>query len=119
MTVTLDGKTLTVLEWSDNFIGISTKWMSWSSGGAKPKVAAYGYDNTITLHCVENGVTWANSVVPYFRDKMASGAIIVLVSDETVRVFSSANVCVIGVSEDILDIGTNNIRHYALVLQEL
>jgi hypothetical protein len=119
MTVTLDGKTLSVLGWDEGYGSVASQWDQWVSSQYKRKVQLYGCVRTINLGCVEKDVTWANSLVLYFQQKQAAGSAVVLTSTENLRVVSSMNVLVLGVTFNAVTVGTQVIRYFTLNLQEV
>jgi hypothetical protein len=116
--VTLDGKTLNVSGWRESLEPIKSEFDKWESGTCKRKVRVYGYVRVYTLDCVEENVAWASSVVKYFEEKAAAGAVVAFFSDLPVRSVSSTNVQVMGAYFEAVDVGNQNIRSFTLQLQE-
>ena len=118
MPVTLDGKTLNVLKWSEDNALISSQYDQWSAGVCKRLVKVYGLVRTYQLDCVEQNVAWASSLVNYFEQKASAGTALAFTSDLSVRAVTSTNVYVTGVNFTSENVGTQNTRNFTLTLQE-
>jgi len=116
--VTLDGQSLNVTGWRESLEPIKSEYDKWEDGTCKRKVRVYGYVRVYTLDCVEEDVAWASSVVKYFEEKAAAGAVVAFASDLPVRTVSSSNVQVMGASFGAADVGSQNVRSFTLKLQE-
>ncbi|MCW4045233.1 MAG: hypothetical protein NWE94_06930 [Candidatus Bathyarchaeota archaeon] len=119
MGVTLDGKTLNVTGWRESLEPIKSEFDKWENGTCKRKVRVYGYVRVYALDCIEENVAWASSVVKYFEEKAAAGAVVAFFSDLAVRNVSSTNVQVVGVGFEAVDVGSQNVRSFSLQLQEV
>lgn len=118
MGVTLDGKTLTVIGWSEHTIDAASEWDAWVSGQFKRKLKVYGIIRTYVIDCVEKDVVWASSLANYFEGVQSAGTAVVFFSDLTVRPVSSVSIYVKDVSWTVKNIGVQNIRNFQLTLQE-
>lgn len=118
MSVTLDGKTLNVVKWGESCDPIATQWDAWSGSSPKRKVQVYRTLLTYTLDCVEQNVTWANSLANYFEAIENSGAQVTFYSDLVTRPVSSISVYVMHVAWTLENLGGQNIRKFTLTLQE-
>jgi hypothetical protein len=116
MTVTLDGKTLTVLSWAESLGIVAPQWNAWVDSAYKRKVLVVGNVLQLTLNCIEQNVSWVNSLVNYFMGKQSAGTAVELVSNEAVRNLD-VFVYVMGVSFSAQNIASQNIRYFALTLQ--
>lgn len=119
MSVTLDGQSLNVTDWAEDFSLLSTSFDKWETGSAKRKLTVHGYVRSWTLECIEQDVAWSSSRVKYFEEKAASGAILAFVSSLAVRNVSATNVQVVRVGFSANDIAAQNIRSYSLELMEV
>ena len=117
MSVTLDSQSLTVEKWVESLILIMSQFDQWASGVCKRRQVAYGIVRTYRLDCLEQNVTWANSLVNYFEQKASAGTSLALSSSLPIRVVS-ANVYVQGVDWTAENLAGQNIRHFTLTLQE-
>jgi hypothetical protein len=119
MTVTLDGKTLTVTKWGEGVQPIQSLYDRWSGGVCKRKKHVYGLVRTYTLDCVEKDVAWASSLVNYFEEKASAGTAVAFTSDLPQRTLP-ANTYVTVESVDFIgeNVGTQNIRKFTLQLME-
>ena len=117
MSCTLDSKTLNVQSWSSDDDYLGSQATQWIAGAVKRKVTVLGKTTVHKITCMENGVTWADSNVNYFRGKI-NGASLTLNSDLAVRAVASVSVTVLSVSmtaenDEYLQ------RYYTLTLQEV
>jgi len=78
MAVTLDGKTLNVLKWSEDNAFISSQYDEWSAGICRRLVKVYGLVRTYQVDCVEQNVAWASSKPNYFERSAQNGNSVVL-----------------------------------------
>jgi hypothetical protein len=117
MSVVLDSLTLNVITWTENQGAVHTQWDAWRLNNYKRNIQQYGYIRQIVLAGVEQGVTWANSVVNHFQGVLSAGTSITLMSTLAVRSLSTT-VKVLGVDFKADKIGSQNIRYYSLSLQE-
>jgi hypothetical protein len=118
MTITLDGKTLNVLSFGESIEVAGTQWDAWVNQGYDRKVKVYGIIRKWTLECVEDSVTWTNSLVNYFETIAQNGSAVAFTSDESLREITSTSVYVLGVELGLSDLGGKNIRKFTLTLQE-
>jgi hypothetical protein len=70
------------------------------------------------VDCVEQNVTWANSLANYFETVAQNGSPVVLYSDDVRRPVSSVCVCVLHVTWTLENLGGQGIRKFTLMLQE-
>ena len=118
MTITIDGKTLNVLSFGESIEVAGTQWDAWVNQSYDRKVKVYGIIRKWTLECIEEDVTWTNSLVNYFETIAQNGSEVAFTSDEAVREISSTNVYVLAVELGLSGLGDNNIRKFTLSLQE-
>jgi hypothetical protein len=118
LTITLDGKTLNVLSYGESIDVAGTQWDAWVNQGYVRKVKVYGIIRKYTVECVENDVSWTDSLVNYFENVAENGSAVAFISNEPVREISSTNVYVLGVELGLSDLGGKNIRKFTLTLQE-
>jgi hypothetical protein len=119
MGTTLDSITLTVLSWTESYPAVAPQWDAWVGSAYKKKVMVLGSIRQITLQCVEQDVTWANSAVKHFQDVQNAGTQITLTSDLVVRPVTSMTVLVLDVEFTSQVVGTQNIRYFSVTLQEV
>jgi len=77
----------------------------------------YTLAGTYGLHCVEQIVAWASSLINYFEQSF-SGTALAFTSDLSVRAVTRTNVYVTGVNFTSENVGTQNIRNFTLNLQK-
>jgi len=118
MTITLNGKTLIVTDFQENVEAVSVQWDTWESGQYKRKYKAYGAVKTWTLECIEENVAWTNSAANDFQQKAESGDYVAFVVDEGNRHQINTNVYILNVDLRLDLVGTQNIRHFIIKLQE-
>jgi hypothetical protein len=118
LTITLDGKTLTVLSLSESVSVVGTQWDAWENEAYDRKAKIYGITREWSLECIEQDVTWTNSLVKYFGTVAQNGLAVAFVSDEPAREVSGTDVYVLGVDLDLTNLGGENIRKFTLKLQE-
>lgn len=119
MSVTLDGQSLNVVNWDESLELLSTMFDKWESGTAKRKITVHGFVRTFKIECVEQDVAWASSLVKYFEEKAAAGALLAFASTLSVRNVSSTNVKITGVSFSASDVAAQNVRGFVLQLMEV
>lgn len=73
MTVTLDGQTLNVTSMDEATDAVATQSHAWENEEYVRKVNVRGEVQGWSLQCYEKGVTWANSVVKRFKEKLKAG----------------------------------------------
>jgi hypothetical protein len=106
MPVTLDAKTLNVLEWSEDNALISSQYDQWPAGTCKRLVRVYGLVRAYQLDCVEQNFAWASSLGNYFKQKASAGTALAFTSDLSVRAVTSTNVYITGVNFTAENVGT-------------
>jgi hypothetical protein len=116
--VSLDGQGLTVLKWTETLTPVNTFEDRWMGQQCKHVPHTYGSVRTYQLDCVEQNVAWANSLVSYFEQKAASGAIVSFTSGLVLRAVNTVNVYVLSVTWSAENLGGQNIRTFTLALQE-
>lgn len=117
MTVTLDGKTLDCKSLSEGFEVINVQGDDWENSAYKRKIKVLGIVRTWTVECVENNIAWASSAAKSFQDTGAAGTTVAFAVTDEVRVIS-ATVYILGVTQDIADLGGKNVRRFTVSLQE-
>ena len=119
MSVTLDGQTLNVTNWDGDLVPLSTMSDKWENGTCKRDMAVHGYVRTFKLDCFEQDVAWASSLLKYFEEKAAAGAVLAFASTLAVRNVSGTNVKITGVGFSARDVAAQNLRNFSLKLQEV
>lgn len=119
MTVTLDGQTLTVTKWIEGILPIQSLYDKWAGGICKRKKMVYGLVRTYQLDCIEQDVTWANSLVNYFEQKAQAGTAVAFTSDLPQRTLpANTYVTVERVDFTCENVGSQNVRKFTLQLME-
>lgn len=119
MSVTLDSQTLNVVNWEESLVPLSAMWDKWENGTCKRNMTVFGYLRTFKLDCVEQDVAWASSLVKYFEEKAATGALLAFASTLAVRNVSSTNMKLTSVGFAAVDVAAQNLRSFSLELQEV
>lgn len=119
MSVSLDGQTLSVVDWDESLELMSTVFDKWEGGSTKRNMMVHGYVRCWRIDCVEQDVAWASSLVKYFQEKASAGSILAFVSTLAVRNVGSTNVKVTGVGFSARDVAAQNIRNFTLQLLEV
>jgi len=119
MTITLDGKTLKVKSISEGLDLVGTSKDRWEAGIFKREQIVFGGVRVWTLECHENGVAWADSVVPHFMDKAKANTVVTFVVDEAPAYSVNRPVYIMAVNM-FVDIGDLPLsyRTFTLTLQE-
>ncbi len=117
MTVTLDGKTLDVKSYHEDFAVVNKQSDVWENGVYVRKVSVRGVIRTFSVQCVENDVNWASSQAKSFQDTGEAGTIVTFTITDQVRVLSTT-VYILGMSLDAQDLAGKNIRRFTVSLQE-
>lgn len=120
MTVTLDGKTLNVVSMDEGYDAVSTQWHGWEDETYKRHVRVRGRLQAWRIDCYEKGVSWANSQVKHFREKLGAGAPVTLVITEAGDTIFNGSVYVLGVPRryDPARADSLKFRSFSLLLQE-
>ena len=120
MTVTLDGKTLNVVSMDESYDAVSTQWHGWEDETYKRKVNVRGKLQGWLLNCYEKGVTWANSQIKHFREKLDAGDPVTLVITEAGDTIFNGSVYILGVTMRYEQgrAESQRYREFALILQE-
>jgi len=120
MAVTVGSATLNVKDFSVATKKISPEWFDWENGQLVRKQSVYGLKRTWTLHCVEKDVAWTDSAAKYLKEQAKAGnqlsATINLGDRYSV---SNVSVYVDSVRLDMKQVGSQNIRHFTVVLKEV
>ena len=118
MTVTLDGKSLECMRFSENCVAVTTQWDAWANNGYTRKVKVLGVVRTWVLNCVEDGIAWASSCAKSYEDSAAKGTTLTLTVTDEVRLVN-ASVCVLSVLIDVENLAGKTIRYFTITLQEV
>jgi len=118
MTVTLNGKTLDVLEFGEGADPVQSHWDAWQNSAYKREIKVYGVEETWRLACVEKDVAWADSQPKSFEEAAEAGdPVAFVVTDEERAANTSAYI--LAVSVHFANLAGKNIRYFTLTLQEV
>jgi len=117
MTVTLDGKTLDVKSFHEDFLVVNAQSDVWVLGEYTRKVSVRGVIRKWNVQCVENAVNWASSQAKSFQDTGTAGTTVTFAITDQVRVLSTT-VYILAMTIDAQDLAGKNVRRYTVSLQE-
>jgi len=120
MAVTIGTATLNVTGFSVKTKIIGPEWFDWENGQIVREQSVYGLKRTWTLHCVEKDVAWTSSAAKYLKEQAKAGNQLSATIDLGDRYsVSSVSVYVDSVQISMEQVGSQNIRHFTVVLKEV
>ena len=119
MAPTLGTQTLQIQKWQEDIVPTQSLYDKWTGGTCVRTKVVYGYVRTYTLDCIEQNVSWANSLANYAEQQLQSGAQLAFSSDLAIRPVSSTYVTVEDVNWTEENVANQNIRIITLTLMEV
>jgi len=118
MTITIDGKQLNVTHLTEAVEAVAVESDDWRSEGYKRKIRIFGKIRRWTLDCVEKDIAWTDSAANHLQQLAENGTAVSFVIDEGNRHQVNTQVYVLNVQVTLDLVGTQNIRHFIIQLQE-
>jgi len=120
MAVTVGTATLNVTSFSVATKKIGSEWVDWENGQLVRKQSVYGLKHTWTLHCYEKNVAWTDSAAKYLDEQSKAGNQLSATIDLGDRYkVENVNVYVDSVEIDMVQVGSQNIRNFTVILKEV
>ena len=119
MTITIDGKQLNVTHLSETVEAVTVESDDWRPEGYKRKIRTFGKIKRWTLDCIEKDIAWTNSVANHLQGLAESGTAVSFIVDEGDRHQVNTQVYVLNVQITLELVGSQNIRHFTVQLQEI
>lgn len=110
---------LVVTDWEETADSAFHEADTWKNGAYTHPVRVYGKVHKWVFQCIEQGVAWTSSAVPYLYGVQSAGTSIQLSSNDVRRPISPAvNVVVAQVVLKLALEGTQNIRRFTVDFRE-
>lgn len=120
MGITLDGKALNLLSGDEGYDAVATQSHAWENETYKRKVNVRGKLQTWAFDCYEKNVSWANSQIKHFREKLLAGTTVTLTIVDGGDTIFTGSVYILGVPRryDPARADSVKYREFTLILQE-
>jgi len=120
MAVTVGTASLNVASFSVATKKIGSEWVDWENNKLVRKQSVYGLKRVWTLNCYEKNVAWTDSAAKYLREQAEAGSQLSATIDLGDRYnVSNVDVYVDSVKIDMVQVGSQNIRNFTVVLKEV
>jgi hypothetical protein len=114
MAFTVDGKALSVDEWSEEDSATGGSFFEWGAGAIRSMYNQFSYERVWSLQCHESEVLWADSVAKYLQDQLMAKTAVNLVITVQASVNVTAQILKVSVKHTSPDA-----RLFTIQLQEV